>query len=106
MPRVIRFNSTFFHVVGGESLPQFIAGEYYAVDEETQRHVAMGIAEEIDAPDDADKAIPQAGKLQDKAADVAAAAHDAQVLAEAAQAAEAIAAQEAAAPATDSPPAA
>ena len=97
MATVIRFNTTFYETnTGGESRPKFLAGEYYPVTEETTRHALHGIAEVVDAPDDADKAVATADKLQDKAAAAVGNAHDAQVDADAALAAKAIDEQRAA----------
>lgn len=50
--KMIRFSQTFWHVVHGASVPQFEAGKDYPVNEDTQRCVARGIAEEVDVPDE------------------------------------------------------
>lgn len=79
--KVVRYLQSFFHVtIGGFSEAKYEAGKVYAQCEETLRHIEHGIAELIDAPDDADKAQAAADKAQataDKAAEAAAQAQDA-----------------------------
>lgn len=40
----IQFNATWY----ADGAPKYVAGQHYPVTEETQRQVAVGIAEEID----------------------------------------------------------
>lgn len=86
--KVIRYLATWFDA----GAPRFHAGEFYPVTEESQRHVLQGIAEEVDASDDAPKAQERADKAEAKADDAAAAAEKARAAAEAATAAEALSA--------------
>lgn len=73
--QVVRYLQTWFHVgAAGHSEAKFEAGKFYSKSEETLRHVAHGIAELFEAPDDADKAAAaaEAAKAKaDKAAEVA-----------------------------------
>ncbi len=50
--KAIRFLADFYAVGGsGDSHVKYARGETYPSDEETQRQVAAGIAEEVDVPD-------------------------------------------------------
>jgi hypothetical protein len=79
--KLIRYLESWFHVTaGGGSQAKYEAGKFYPVTDETARHVAHGIAEEVDAPQDADKAQAVAESAEakaDKAAEIAADARDA-----------------------------
>jgi hypothetical protein len=57
--KAIRYTQS-FHAVGehGFSAPVYEAGKDYPVTDETRRHVARGIAEEVDLPDPAAEAAP------------------------------------------------
>ena len=55
--KAIRFLADFYAVGGsGDSQVKYAKGQTYPVDEETQRQVAAGIAEEVDMPDAANAA--------------------------------------------------
>ena len=50
--KIIRFLTDFYAVGGsGDSHVKYAKGQTYPVDEETQRQVAAGIAEEVDVAD-------------------------------------------------------
>ena len=58
--KAIRFLADFYAVGGsGDSQVKYAKGQTYPVDEETQRQVAAGIAEEVDMPDAASAAADQ-----------------------------------------------
>lgn len=78
--KVIKFNTTFYDV----GVPKYEAGKHYPVTEETQRQVAVGIAEEIDAYVEIDEAEKLAEKAHKKLESAAAAAEVADGLLEAA----------------------
>ena len=81
-----RYLQTFFDVNGGgTSYAKYEAGKSYPVTDETSHHVAMGIAEEIDVPDDAEKATAAAEAAQVKADAAQAKADAAAAAAQAAQ---------------------
>ena len=61
MAKVLRYSQTWFDCdAGGNSYAKFLAGQCYPLHEDADRHVAIGIAEVIDArastKDPADKA--------------------------------------------------
>jgi hypothetical protein len=86
--KVVRYTQTWFEVgSSGSSEAKFAAGKVYAVTDETQRHITLGIAEVIDAPEDVDKVQAVAEKAQAAAAKAADAAADAKATAEVAAAA-------------------
>lgn len=85
--KLIRYIASWFDV-GAE---KYAAGGYYPVTDETKQHVAQGVAEVVDAPEDADKAEAVADKAEAKLADAEASAAAAREAAEAAAAAQAIA---------------
>lgn len=85
--KVIRYLQSYFHVVHGVSVAKFEAGKHYPVADETERHVAQGFAEVIDAPDDAPKAEAAADKAESTAAKAVDAAAEARSVADAAAAA-------------------
>lgn len=90
--KVIRYSATWFEVgLSSQSEAKFVAGEFYPVTDESKSHIAQGIAEEIDAPEDAEKADEKADKLAAKATDAADAADAAKAAAEAASAAKTLA---------------
>lgn len=86
--KVIRYNETWFDVgPSGTSEAKFVKGQVYPISNETKRHVEHGIAEEIDAPEDVDKAVAAAEKAAAaavKAAEAADSARDTAALAQAA----------------------
>lgn len=89
--KVIRYSASWFETdVTGTSRAKFEAGKFYPVTEETQRHVIHGIAEEVDAPDDVEKAEAAAESAEAKAEKAAAAADTARAAADAAAAADAM----------------
>ena len=89
--KLIRYLLDFFSTgADGSSSVKFAAGEHYPVTEETAKHVEHGIAEEVDAPEDATKAVAVAEKAEAKADDAQAAADAARASADAAQAAESL----------------
>lgn len=89
--KVIRYTKTYHEVdATGSSRPKFEAGKCYPITDETSRHVVHGIAEEIDAPEDAEKAEAAAESAEAKAEKAAAAAEAARAAADAAAAAEAM----------------
>lgn len=56
--KAIRFLADFFAVGGsGDSQVKYAKGQTYPVDDETQRQVAAGIAEEVDVPDAVNAAV-------------------------------------------------
>lgn len=85
--KVIRYLQSWFHVVHGVAVAKFEAGKHYPVNEETERHVAQGIAEVVDAPEDAPKAEAAADKAEADAAKAAEKAEAARAVADAATAA-------------------
>lgn len=86
--QLVRYLASFFHVtVGGYSEAKYEAGKHYPVTDETSLHVEHGIAELVDAPDDADKAAAAAESAEAKAAKAAEAADAARASADAAAAA-------------------
>lgn len=90
--KLVKFLETWFHVpAGGASVAQFEAGKFYPLSDETAAHVARGIAEEFEAPDEPTKAESAAFKAQAAAARAAAAATEARELANAALEAQRIA---------------
>ncbi len=92
MPKVIRYTKTYHEVgIGGQSAPKYVAGQCYPVTDETERHVTHGIAEEVDAPADPDKADAAVAKAEARAAEAAGQADAARAAAEASKAAAAIA---------------
>jgi small subunit ribosomal protein S16 len=105
--KVIRYLLTWFEVgTSGQSEAKYVAGTCYPVTEETSRHVLQGVAEEVDAPDDVEKAEAAADKAEAKADAATATAESARDAAEVAAAAAQIAAAEqpaADAPAADAP---
>jgi hypothetical protein len=93
--KVIRYSASWFETdVTGTSRAKYEAGKCYPVTDETQQHVLHGIAEEVDAPDDVEKAEAAAESAEAKAAKAAAAAVAARAAADAAAAAEAMTAPE------------
>ena len=91
--KLIRYMLDYFEVgVDGASGVKFAAGSHYPVSDETSRHVEHGIAEEVDAPEDALKAVAVAEKAESKADDAQVAADAARALADAATAAAVLAA--------------
>lgn len=89
--KVIRYTKTYHEVdVTGSSHPKFEAGQCYPITDETQRHVIHGIAEEIDAPEDVEKAEAAAESAEAKAEKAAATADAARAAADAAAAADAM----------------
>lgn len=99
--KVVKFLETWFHVVSGASIPQFEAGKFYPLTDETQAHVARGIAMLFDAPDEPTKAEAAAQKAQAAAERATAAAQAARDAADAAAEAQRIADLEAAQEAAD-----
>ncbi len=88
-----RYLVTWFEVnAGGNSYPKFEAGKSYAITEETTRHWAQGVAEEVDVEVSAEDAAATAEKAAARLAKAQQVALDAQALAEAAAQAEIIAA--------------
>lgn len=85
--KVVKFTASWFEVQNGASVEKFQAGSFYPVTDETKIHVARGIAEEVDAPADPEKAIAAADDATAKAEKAAAAATAAQAAARAAAAA-------------------
>jgi hypothetical protein len=86
--QLIRYLVTWFHVTpAGHSEAKFEAGKHYPVTDETKLHVAQGIAEVVDAPDDAEKAAAAAESAEARAAKAAEAAEAARAAADAATAA-------------------
>lgn len=81
--KVIRYLATWFDA----GAPLFQGGKFYPVTDESTRHVAQGIAEEVDAADDVLKAQEKADKAEARADDAAVAAQSARAAAEAAEAA-------------------
>lgn len=67
---------------------KYAAGSFYPVTDETKLHASRGVAEEVDAPEDVEKAEAIAGKAAEKADAAAAAANAAAALANAAAAAQ------------------
>lgn len=58
--KAIRFLADFYAVGGsGDSQVKYAKGQTYSVDDETQRQVAAGIAEEVDVMDAASAAADQ-----------------------------------------------
>lgn len=56
--KAIRFLADFYAVGGsGDSQVKYARGQTYPVDDETQRQVAAGIAEEVDVPDAVNAAV-------------------------------------------------
>lgn len=89
--KVIRYTKTYHEVDGtGSSRPKFEVGMCYPITDETQRHVIHGIAEEIDAPEDVEKAEAAAESAVAKAEKAASAAGTARAAADAAAAADAM----------------
>lgn len=89
--KVIRFTASWHETDNaGNSRPKYEAGRCYPVNEETKHMIARGIAEEIDAPDDAEKAAAAADKAQAIASKAAEAAAEARATASVAQDAERI----------------
>lgn len=80
-----RYLVTFFDTNGGgTSFEKYTAGKSYPVTDETSHHFAMGLNEEIDVPEDAEKAQAVADKAQAKADAAVDAAAEAQAQAQAA----------------------
>lgn len=94
--KVVKFLETWFHVVSGASIPQFEAGKFYPLTDETKAHLARGIAMLFDAPDEPTKAEAAAQKAQAAAERATAAAQAARDAADAAAEAQRIADLEAA----------
>jgi len=89
--KLIRYLLDYFSTgTDGSSGIKFAAGQHYPVTEETARHVEHGIAEAVEAPEDATKAVAVAEKAEAKADDAQAAAEAARAAADAAQAAESL----------------
>ena len=100
--KVIHYLASWYHTVyDGSSVAKYEAGKCYPVTDESLTHVAQGIAEEVDAPDDVEAAQAAADKAQVKVEKAVDAALDAEVAARAAEAAQEIAAAADAAPAAD-----
>lgn len=96
--KLIRYTATFFDVNGGgNSYAKFEAGRCYPITDESARHVVQGIAEEIDAPEDAAKAETAAQRAQAAADRAQQAAEQARALADAAVVAQRLADEQAAA---------
>ena len=56
--KAIRFLADFYTVGGsGDSQVKYARGQTYPVDDETQRQVAAGIAEEVDVPNAVNAAV-------------------------------------------------
>ena len=90
--KIIKFIESWFDTDGaGNSNVKFAAGSFHPITEETERHVALGTAVVIDAPNDADKAEAVAEKAEAKVDDAVAAAEAARAASDAAAAAEQIA---------------
>lgn len=86
--KVIRFSASWYETdTAGNSRAKYEAGRCYPVSEETQRMVLRDIAEEIDAPDDAEKAAAAADKAEASAAKAVETAADARTVADIAAAA-------------------
>jgi hypothetical protein len=86
--KVIRYLQSWFHVVpAGHSEAKYEAGKHYPVTDETSLHVEHGIAELVDAPEDADKAAAAAESAEARAAKAAETAEAARAAADAAAAA-------------------
>lgn len=79
----------------GNSVAKFEAGKFYPVTAESSSHVLQGVAEEVDAPEDYEKAIAAADKAAAKVDDAEAKAAEARAAAEAAAAAQALTAPDA-----------
>lgn len=89
--KVIRYSASWFETdVTGTSRAKFEAGKCYPVSDESQGHVLRGIAEEIDAPEDVEKAEAAAESAEAKAEKAAATADAARAAADAAAAADAM----------------
>lgn len=100
--KVIRYTQSWFEVDStGSSRAKFEAGKCYPISEETTRHVDRGIAEVVDAPEDAEKAEAVAEKAEAKADEAKTKADEARAAATAAVDAQAIA--DAAAPQAETP---
>lgn len=100
--KLIRYIATWFSVgTSGQSEAKYVAGTCYPVTDETKSHALQGVAEEIDAPADFDKAEAAATKAEAKAAEASDAAIAARELAEAAASAKSLTAE--VAPAADAP---
>ena len=82
--RLVKYNTTWFHVVSGTSLPKYVAGAFYPVTDETRAHVGQGIAEEVEVPKDATQAETAAQKAEAAAARAQALAEQARDAADAA----------------------
>src|SRR5262245_25212059 len=86
--KLIRYLQTWFEVdMHGTSQAKFTAGCIYPITDESARHVELGIAEHIDAPEDLDKAVAAAEKAEAAAAKATEAADAARQTATVAQAA-------------------
>lgn len=86
--KLIKYLETWFDVgLSGHSEAKYTAGRFYPITGETTAHVARGIAEEVDAPADAEKADAAAEKAEAKAKEATAAADAAKASAAAATAA-------------------
>lgn len=89
--KLIRYLLDYFATgADGSSGVKFAAGSHYPVTEETALHVEHGIAEEVDAPEDAVKAVAVAEKAEAKAIDAQDTAETARAAAAAAMAAESL----------------
>lgn len=80
--KLIRYIESWFEVgTHGASEAKFEAGKHYPITDETQAHAARGIAEEVEVPDDVQKAEAAAETAEAKAEKAAAAAEDARIAA-------------------------
>lgn len=94
--KIIRYKLDWFETDGvGNSRAKFEAGKFYPVTDESSSHVVQGAAEEVDAPEDYEKAIAAADKAEAKLDDAEAKAVEARATAEAAAAAQALTAPDA-----------
>lgn len=94
--KLIKYLASWFVTDGaGNSTAKFEAGKFYPVSDESSSHVLQGVAEEVDAPEDYEKALAAAEKAEAKADDAEAKAAEAKAAAEAAAAAQALTAPDA-----------
>ena len=95
--QVARYLSTWWHCPAGASVPQYLAGSIHPLTDETRSHIAQGVAELVEAPDDVESAAKRAERAHAAVEKAKAAAAEATAAAEAAVEAHRIAEESAAA---------
>ena len=74
MPKALKYSQTWFDCdAGGNSYAKYQAGQTYPLHDDAERHIAAGIAEEIDVRAVAKDAADKVDKTQGKATATAAA---------------------------------